>query len=178
MVSQYQPDLVLYFLSSSDFSIRTSDLLVPNLVFSNDDYFVDTLMDSAYLQRFQKIKDLQYHFVYVNMVNNCIKQHKRGLTYSKLFDKFYRGNTEHLDESGAKQLEFSSEELDLISKLFDVSRESTRAIIINRDRDLFPQQLLDVFHQKEISYIDLSALLLEMSNLGSNPYYWNVTNLG
>lgn len=180
-VSDFHPDLKIYFLSAIDFYKSSQDELLPKWKLKGDELIQDTsYRNSPSLEVYNAAKVGLQHSTILQMARNCVNIIKDGkakeILFGKLATLFQKNQTDFM-ENDQKRKEKVKEELPKISEvILEELGNQTNVIIANRDSIPFPEHL-----QREIAYdnlklIDLSDTLAPLKRRDIDPRYWPVTD--
>jgi len=167
-VSEFNPDLSLYFVSNADLNPTTTDPLRLKLISKNDSLFIVKDFPPSNIQTYKQTKWLIQNSAILNMLNNCRKIAKSQGVLPILFDKLYpvteTTQTKSIKEPNLPDITFNI-----------VNHFNTDDIIINREAAKLNQQFVDSIRSKELLFIDLSDTLYFMKENGIDPNYWKAT---
>ncbi len=180
-VNKYLPDVTLLLLFEEDFHPAVSDPLVPRLEFENGRPGVTFSASKSYREQYLKYKDVPYYSAYFNMALNCWKQHRRGLTGSKLLGKFYGMSNKTKKGTRTKGSRpspgmVSEYDLEKTQQLLTYLNDITSLVIVKCDSARLSEELEVILRDNSIKIIDLNAKIRQLEERDFDPNYWEVTN--
>ncbi len=167
-VSEFNPDLSLYFISNADLNPEMTDPLRLTLKLENDSLVVSKQFPIQYIQLFNKTKMLIQYSSILNMLNNCRKIASSEGVWPILLDKLYPVSTiTQSHKEGRFAMPIITSEI--------VGHFNRSDIIINRDHNKLEGEFVDSLNNNKLVLIDLSDTLQYMKDGGNNPNYWIAT---
>lgn len=166
-VSDFNPDLSLYFISNADLSPETTDPLQLKLIYENDSLFVVKDFSASYIQVYNKTKWFIQYSSILNMLNNCRKIANAEGILPILLDKLYPVTANQSQSVGEFKIPTITSEI--------LNHLNTNDIIINRDYNKLDGEFVDSIKSNKLVLIDLSDTLQYMKGNGVDPNYWEAT---
>jgi len=172
----FDPDYILYMISSGDLVPKYSDPLRPKAVIENDSLQISLDFDPTEIKDFERTKYLLQHSSILNMGANGLKKIRITPIFSILLDKVYLwflpGNTINTIEA-----DYSKEfEMDPVTERIIKSLDTNRIIIINRGLQELPREFETLCKNQGLMYFDLSDKFISMKERGDDPNEWVITN--
>ena len=169
-VNQFKPDLILYFLSSNDLICKQTDLLVPKVIYRDNELIVtNDLFPQKYLQTYNKTKSLTQNSITMQMLNSVRKLILAGKFWPKMLGKFYVNFKEPpISDNITKQLP---------PLAFAIQHNfSSNTIVVNRGNNQLSKEFMFGLEKNKIPFVSLRDTLTVLKQKGIDPYYWVVTN--
>jgi hypothetical protein len=172
LVSEFNPDFSLYFISKGDLSPKFTDPLRMKLRLTGDSLIVYKGYPEEYIRVFNRTKKLIQYSTIFNMLNNCKKLTISEGVWPILLDKFYlvRSTNAQMQENSKKEFNLPI----ITERILDEMKPSSD-IIINRDIDGMEVLFEEAIAENGLTYINLSDTLQSMKDSGIDPNYWKAT---
>ncbi|MCB0702350.1 MAG: hypothetical protein KDC55_06560 [Ignavibacteriae bacterium] len=170
LVDQFNPALVLYFVSNGDLHLEKLSPLYPYAKEENDSLVASIEFDRKEIERYIFVQDMLAKSILLNMLKNAKHTTDKHPVPSILFGKVY-------DWFVPKKKSFTPDPnykpLPMVNKI--LSHLDSNVIIINRDYIPFYKAFEDEVNRLGITNWDTSKFMDSLRKLGKDPYYWKVT---
>jgi len=161
VVSKYQPDLSIFFVSREDLTSLTTDVLLPNV--SPTSLNTVPFLSDETANSFMKANRVLSRSSLVYMLNSARRSIQSKGTLNAIFDgKFQNQNPKKV----------AIEEIEPINvKLFE-RLDKEKVFFVYREKAPLPESLKQAILNANLKLIDLSSYLIELEKSGKNPNTW------
>ncbi len=170
LVDQFEPELILYFISNGDLHLESLTPLYPYAKEVGDSLVASAEFDENEIKQFKFTQALLSKSIILSMVNNVkhtlSKKPLSSILFGKIYDWFVP--TKPRIES-----DINYEPLPIVNKI--LNHLDSNVIIINRDYAPFYRATEDEINRLGITYWDTSKFVDSLYKSGVDPYYWKVT---
>lgn len=171
-VKNFNPDIILYFISKGDLAPRVTDPLSLKVKQKNDSIYITKDFPQDYMEFYHVTKWLIQHSSVMNLLNNCRKTAASTGTLPIMFGKFYSKNNGKAGHNKNSQQEFQIPEISM-KILKNISPDT--CIFVNRQDKNLNKTFVDSLKRQGFTYIDLSNRLIKLKQNDQNPFYWKAT---
>ncbi len=170
-VDQFEPELVIYFISNEYLHLETMSSLYPYTKVVNDSLIPSVEFDSKDVVSYIETENIISKYILLTLLKSAKHATKRSsvasILFGKVYDWFIPANPKVIVENDYTPLP-------LVNKI--LNSLDNNVIVVNRDSTYLYESFEDEVKRLNIPYWDSSYLVDSLRNIGENPYYWKATN--
>ncbi|MFN3195153.1 MAG: hypothetical protein ACE364_04295 [Chlorobiota bacterium] len=171
-VNNFNPDLVLYFLSNGDVHKGPPTPLYPYCYLDNDSLIITTDYPQRDIEKYKRAEKWLSNSIVANLVNNARHTIRKQDMAAVFFGNVYNWFSEPKQE---RPILDSTYEVEPIIESI-VSKVDENTILINRDKLPLYNKFTDVVNKNNVEYWSLYPVLDSAEKAGIRTNYWPVTN--
>jgi hypothetical protein len=178
-VKQYNPDIVLVFVTSGTFLTRESEI-GPEFYVENDSLKIDYTFNKSPQYNFLKSTEFFRSYALYSLVQKCWALYRKGETNKILFDKLYNlfkkdnpnnpGNNDNSVEDNYYEVNKA------ILKSFSEVNKSSNTEVIIVEMENIPDRYKELIEEYNLPKIELYTYLDKLQESGHKLNYWKATN--
>lgn len=171
-VNNFNPDLVLYFLSNGDVHTGLPTPLYPYCYLESDSLIITTDYPQSDIDSYKRAEKWLSSSIVANLVNNARHTIRKQDMAAVLFGNVYNWFSEPKQERPI--LDSTYEVAPIIESIVNKVDENT--ILINRDKLPLYEKFTDVVNISNVEYWSLYPVLDSAEKAGIRTNFWPVTN--
>lgn len=175
MAETFDPDFILYMLTSGDLEPKYRDPLQPQTIIVNDSLKITRDYDREAARVFEYTKVLTQRSSVINMINNARKRAKTNPFGSILFDKIYLRVSRGKSKDAIQEEKAFKYQLNPVTRKIIESLDPGKVIIVDCDMQGLPSEFREICAENDLIYFDLGKSLNLMKEQGIDPYEWKIT---